>query len=70
MAIASVHPMKLFVLALSLSACATTITARESAHVDIVRGPPCHIRVWADGEVVSEVRWAKRCEVVLPEAPQ
>lgn len=62
--------MRFLAIALSLSGCATTITARESAHVDIVRGPPCHIRVWADGEVVSEVRWAKRCEVVLPEGPR
>ena len=60
--------MRFLALALLMPGCATTITARESAHVDIVRGPPCHIRVWADGEVVSEVRWAKRCEVVLPEA--
>ena len=60
--------MRFLALALFMSGCATTITAREAAHVDIVRGPPCHIRVWADGKVVSEVRWAKRCEVVLPEA--
>jgi hypothetical protein len=61
--------MRFVVLALLMSGgCATNITARESAHVDIVRGPPCHIRVWADGQVVSEVRWDKRCEVHLPEA--
>jgi len=62
--------MRFIALALFMPGCATTITARESAHVDIVRGPPCHIRVWADGKVVSEVRWEKRCEVVLPEGPQ
>lgn len=62
--------MRFVVLALLMSGCATTITARESAHVDIVRGPPCHIRVWADGQVVSEVRWSQRCEVHLPEAPR
>ena len=59
--------MRFVALALLMSGCATTITARESAHVDIVRGPPCHIRVGADGKVVSEVRWSQRCEVHLPE---
>jgi hypothetical protein len=62
--------MRLVALAMMLSGCATTITARESAHVHIKRGPPCVIRVFADGKMVSEVRWAKRCEVTLPEAPQ
>ena len=60
--------MRFITLALLLSGCSTVITARQSAHVDIVRGPPCHIRVWADGKVVSEVRWDKRCEVIVPEA--
>lgn len=62
--------MRFITLALLMSGCSTVITARQSAHVDIVRGPPCHIRVWADGELVSEVRWDKRCEVIVPEAQQ
>jgi hypothetical protein len=43
------------------------VVAERSVDVEIRRGPPCLIRVIADGELVARVDWSKRCEVALPE---
>lgn len=53
----------------TLGGCAPRhVVAERSVDVDIKRGPPCLIRVVADGELVARVDWSKRCEVALPEA--
>lgn len=52
-----------------LAGCAPRhVVAEQSVDVEIRRGPPCLIRVLADGELVARVDWSKRCEVALPEA--
>jgi hypothetical protein len=57
-----------FAAALLASACGPRVVrAERSVDVDVRRGPPCSVRVTADGKLVAHVDWAKRCEVEFAE---